>query len=150
MEDAIVLHQVHLLDAGDGVDAQALERALQPLVIGGSGLMLSLLLPAERSRRSTRWARRPGESAAACWLAGQQGDRCTLPRSFVIYQTFSHLLIVPLPPVRTADAIFMSLSRSMVAAVVAAAPQHHCTAQQQLDERERIATRCRLYARAPA
>uniref|UniRef100_A0A0A8ZSL0 Transcription factor btf3, putative n=1 Tax=Arundo donax TaxID=35708 RepID=A0A0A8ZSL0_ARUDO len=46
LNDEIVLEDVDLLDCGNGVDPYSLERALQPLVVSGSSLVDSLLLPA--------------------------------------------------------------------------------------------------------
>jgi hypothetical protein len=47
LDDEIVLEDVDLLDSGDGVDPYSLERALEPLVVRGGGLVDSLLLPEE-------------------------------------------------------------------------------------------------------
>jgi hypothetical protein len=46
VDDRAALHDVDLLDAGDGVDAQPLERRLQALVVGAGGLVDGALLPA--------------------------------------------------------------------------------------------------------
>lgn len=45
MDGGVVLEDVHLLNAGDGVHPQALEGGLQPLVVSGGGFVHSLLLP---------------------------------------------------------------------------------------------------------
>ena len=41
-----VLEDVHLLDAGDDVDAEALQGVLKALVVGGGGLVDRRVLPA--------------------------------------------------------------------------------------------------------
>lgn len=48
----VVLDEHHLFDARYGVDVQALQRALQALVIGASGLVRRLLLSAQATARS--------------------------------------------------------------------------------------------------
>jgi hypothetical protein len=45
LDDEVVLEDVDLLYRRDGVDSYSLERALQPLVVGGGRLVDSLLLP---------------------------------------------------------------------------------------------------------
>ena len=45
VDHVVVFEDVHLLDAGDDVDAQALEGVREALVVGGGGLVQSLLLP---------------------------------------------------------------------------------------------------------
>ena len=48
-DGAIVLEEVDLLDRRDVVHAQALERVLQPFVVGGGRLVDRLLLPPHRT-----------------------------------------------------------------------------------------------------
>lgn len=84
----VVLEDVHLLNAGDSVHTQALQGVLEALVVSRGGLVHSLLLPAQ-------WR------VCQCWQCAQPPTQPT------------YLRMVPLPPVRTAPAIFISLSRSM-------------------------------------
>lgn len=55
----VVLEDVHLLNAGDGVNTQTLQSVLQPLVISGGGLVDSFFLPARW------WQPRSGQNASA-------------------------------------------------------------------------------------
>jgi len=54
VDHVLALEQVHLLDARDGVDAQPLQRALQPLVVRRRRLVHCLLLSARAHRRVVR------------------------------------------------------------------------------------------------
>lgn len=90
MDDGVFLEDVDLLDARDGVDSKPLERVLQALVIRGGRLVHRLFLPVV--------------CAGVCRRVYAGSD--------------THRRIVPLPPVRTAPAIFISLSRLIWAEVV--------------------------------
>ncbi len=87
MDDSFVLEDVDLLNPGDGVDTQPLERVLQAFVVRRCCLVYSLFLPA--------------------------GDMHGVTKSHKSHKRHNNTYrrIVPFPPVRTAPAIFMSLSR---------------------------------------
>lgn len=165
VDDLIALEDVDLLNAGDGVHAQALERALQALVVRGSGLVHRLLLPVQRRRaarcgvacgargaledgrkgaRRRGWALKGAACAVTCAGRARRRGRATAARRASTWRVGRaprcqkscfvgvaraaegpwaapdrafrpHLRMVPLPPVRTAEAIFASFSRSMAA-----------------------------------
>lgn len=96
VDDIIIIEDVHLLNAWDGVHPKALKSVLQPLIVSGGGLVDSLLL----SAGVYNFIRAQSSSTHAIWPAySRQYNTC--------------LLTVPFPPVRTAPAIFISFSRSM-------------------------------------
>lgn len=132
VDDAIILEDVDLLNPRNGVHPQTLQSVLKPLVVGGSGLVDRLLLPVRIKVGQNAFR---GSSPDAGLLSRELAERPAVAVSGVTAQrtpqmcrsqpllrpgehrrhhsAFPHLRTDPLPPVRTAPAIFSSFSRFM-------------------------------------